>query len=748
MLSSALRSPKIIIAIGILSTLINCREHKGIIWFPGIDNEDLPAPLTIAYPQSGYSLILDQEIPEIRPQLTGSSLTDCKAVPTLPDGLTIEPRSCIITGTPSKETHESTYTIIASNRFESASTELRISTILIGTPPSIGFEGSPFTLTKNNAITPLKPDLTGSPTITCHSSPALPAGLSIHSDTCVISGTPTVQQPSQQYTITAENSYGMGTAEIAIIVTGDSEIPTITIENIRNNGTLESGFIVGKATASTTIQLVEASLDDGPYQAVSGTSSWKYKLPTDSSMRYKSMHTIGIRSKDIHGNYSDIITLQFQKGSNKDIDGNGYADVIVGANQYSNNTGRVFIFHSKGTHGINGEYSHQASRIITGEPASGFGTAIASADINGDAYGDLIVSAPSAGNQGRVYVFFSSGDAGIVITSALLASNTITGQSSSWIGNSLDVADFNGDGYADIVVGAYMAANTAGRVYVFHSTGLLGITASSASEATNIINGVPSGPYGRFGYYVATGDINGDGYGDIVVGGRDGNSYAHRAYVFHSSGSEGITASSAESASTIIEGGSTSSFAFSLAVGDINGDRYDDIAVGTTYRSIVYLFHSSGPSGITIFDASSASATVANPTATYFGTTVSLGDLNGDGYADLIVSDHDYASNTGRVYTFHSSGIDGIVSTTAQFASSTITGEMTNSFLGMEALSASDINGDGYQDLLIGARGYDAYAGRVYIFSSGVEGVNSGSVSSASSIISGPSLSSFGISIK
>ncbi|HKZ69178.1 MAG TPA: integrin alpha, partial [Anaerolineales bacterium] len=99
------------------------------------------------------------------------------------------------------------------------------------------------------------------------------------------------------------------------------------------------------------------------------------------------------------------------------------------------------------------------------------------------------------------------------------------------------------------------------------------------------------------------------------------------------------------------------------------------------------------------FQPSSVMTLTGEITGTGFGFPVATaGDVNGDGYDDVIVGAHGYLSYTGRAYVFLGSG-SGLNPTPAF----TATGEVVNSFFGFAAGMAGDVNGDGYADVIIGA---------------------------------------------
>jgi len=212
----------------------------------------------------------------------------------------------------------------------------------------------------------------------------------------------------------------------------------------------------------------------------------------------------------------------------------------------------------------------------------------------------------------------------------------------------------------------------------------------------------------RFGISVATaGDVNGDGYADLVVGasGYDGN--RGKAYVYHGSPA-GLGAAPAWTAA----GEATDNcFGFSVATaGDVNGDGYADLVVGAynywtySYEGKVYVYHGS-PAGLGAAPAWTDTARGAGDDR--FGYSVSsAGDVNSDGYDDLTVGatrfDCDSGYDCGRVYVYHGSPAGLVAAPTW-----TATGENAYDWFGASVATAGDVNGDGYADLVVGAPNYN-----------------------------------------
>jgi hypothetical protein len=164
--------------------------------------------------------------------------------------------------------------------------------------------------------------------------------------------------------------------------------------------------------------------------------------------------------------------------------------------------------------------------------------------------------------------------------------------------------------------------------------------------------------------------------------------------------------------SPTLTGEAFSSFGYAVATaGDVNGDGYSDVIVGAptintdTGRAYVFLGDAAG------LATTPATTLIGEGTQNWFGWSVATaGDVNGDGYADVVVGAHRYASYTGRAYTYL--GGPGGVGTVA---ATTLTGEGTGDQFAWSVATAGDVNGDGYSDVVIGADAYGSLTGRVYV---------------------------------
>lgn len=388
-----------------------------------------------------------------------------------------------------------------------------------------------------------------------------------------------------------------------------------------------------------------------------------------------------------------------------DVNGDGFGDVVVGAAFYDNgevDEGGAFLYLGSAI----GLAATPSWSTEANQSAARLGSCVANAgDVNGDGYADVIVGAylfdNGQANEGRVWVFLGS-------ASGLLSAPAWTfesDQDGARLGYTVATAgDVNGDGFADILVESaeYSSSgyNQNGRVFVF-----LGSNTGLSSSPGRILEGENSGAYFGLGLSTA-GDVNGDGFSDVIAGApfdSNGQSGEGRAYVFFGAASDTSTLPAWTTASTL----AGSLFGFSVAsAGDVNGDGYGDWIVGAPQydagtltlvgRAFIYLGSSTG---LSTSPAWSEGGTQFNE---YFGHSVaSAGDVNGDGFGDVIVGApyHDHGEldeGAAFVYLGSATGVSVIPSWIGE-------GNQVSATYGFSVGTAGDVDGDGFGDVIVGA---------------------------------------------
>jgi len=382
-----------------------------------------------------------------------------------------------------------------------------------------------------------------------------------------------------------------------------------------------------------------------------------------------------------------------------DFNADGEIDLAVGATAYSTNTGRVYIFYNDGSIPIT---AASADVTISGNTTNNyFGASMAAGDFNADGEVDLAVGAYGVSTSvGAAYIFYNDGSYPSTASSAEI---TIGGVAGNYFGCSMAAGDFNANGTTDLAVGGYTYSSNQGRAYVFLNDGSIPTLASSADA---IITGVNST---GFGAKMTSGDLNGDGKMDLVVGEMIANA-VFKVYVFYNGA---ITTKNASGADAIMTGSNTGIWGFvSMTTGDFNADGKTDLAVGETIVSssagAAYIFYNGA---ITTENFSGADVTITGEASSGFGKSMTAGDFNADGRVDLAVGASDYSSSAGRAYIFYN---DSSIPTTAATADIIIAGDASSRF-GSSVISG-DFNADGRTDLAVGASAYSSSAGQVYIY--------------------------------
>lgn len=336
------------------------------------------------------------------------------------------------------------------------------------------------------------------------------------------------------------------------------------------------------------------------------------------------------------------------------------------------------------------------------------GWCVAAGDLNADGYADAIVGVPHGdfgllADAGRVLVRFGPA------FSSFQTVQAPTPKTPANFGYAVAVGDFNGDGKQDLLVGApdedvNAVLTDVGRAYVFFGPTL----------TTSLTLNMPSATTGAdFGQAVAAGDVDQDGKDEIIVGAPEaaqGLNKIGRAYVFNGAGA--LIATLTDSAPA-----AGAHYAWAVAAGDVDGDGDDEVVVGAPEASAGAVV---GGGRVHVYTAPALSTvqTLLEPIAEIganLGETLALGDVNGDGKADIAAGIPDAKpagiNDAGEVCVFLTPGFMGVV-----LSEPTI--ELGADFGFSEAIG--DVNGDGFGDVVVGAQDAtsngDTDAGEAFVF--------------------------------
>ena len=404
--------------------------------------------------------------------------------------------------------------------------------------------------------------------------------------------------------------------------------------------------------------------------------------------------------------------------SSGDVDGDGITDFLIGGS-------KVYLILGKNVGRKTGSTieDYADASFIRENAGDDFGDAVCmTGDVNDDGYDDILIGAHRYDSAtGKTYLMLGKADGwGLDMNIADVADASFVGcNTGDNSGYAVTFAgDINADGFDDILIGAYLAdvgSNlTAGSVYLLLGKGDGWVTNASLADADAVFEGV-STETGIGQNIAAAGDVNADGFDDFLVG-RNGKAYLVSG---KASGWSGIVDLSSMDSSFLTSG------IYKLAsAGDVNQDGFADIIIGADSKNsgtgMVYIvFGKEAPWGrdTDLSVAADASFSGSN-TNDHLGTSVACaGDVNNDGCDDILIGAAWADQYTGMGYLVYGKesgwGKDvAISSTDARFI-----GENTYDYAGFDLTSAGDINGDGNDDFLISAAYFGSYyTGKAYFF--------------------------------
>ena len=425
-----------------------------------------------------------------------------------------------------------------------------------------------------------------------------------------------------------------------------------------------------------------------------------------------------------------------------DVNGDGFADVIVGAyraDPHGSFSGSSYVVFGKASgftatinlSALNGSNGFRLDGVATYDSS---GKVVSKAgDVNGDGFDDVIIGAPGADpsgdSSGSSYVVFgkAGGFAAAIDLSSLngvngfrldgLASGDISGIAVSAAG------DVNGDGIGDLLIGAANAdqgfSGTGSSYVVFGQASGFGSSLSlSTLNGTNgfRIDGAVASTF--LGASVSeAGDINGDGFDDVIVGAVAGASYVVFGQADGFAAAFDVSQLNGATGFRLVGGRSVG------GAGDVNGDGFDDLIVGASFAApngpssgSVYVVFGGSAFGadvqLSALDGSNGFRIDGLRSSDYTGAFVSdAGDVNGDGFSDVLISalgfDRAGATNAGAAFVVfgRAGGFAPVIKVGALNGNEgfRIDGVAGGDKTGTSVSAAGDVNGDGFDDLIVGA---------------------------------------------
>jgi len=424
-----------------------------------------------------------------------------------------------------------------------------------------------------------------------------------------------------------------------------------------------------------------------------------------------------------------------------DVNGDGFDDLLIGADYNDDSgfyAGKAYLIFGK-KYGWNMDtFLNDADASFTGTESENLGQTVAGAgDVNGDGFDDFMIAVRGYNMinklAGKVYLFLGRRSGWSRNMKATTADATFLGEAKDdFAGWSLDGAgDVNGDGFDDILIGAPgpTSERRTGKTYLIFGKASGWSHNTSLFFADAYYQGGGSGD--SSGTSVAgAGDVNGDGFDDFLIGSPYNDETPNdsgQAYLIFGKGDGWSRDNHLSVSGASFRGEDHGDFAGGAVggAGDVNGDGFDDILIGagraeaggeiTTGQAYLFLGGSEGwQMDISLTEADASF--LGEDKHDWAGDEVcGAGDINGDGYDDFLVgayaNEGGYGTKGGQTYLILGKRTGWSINQSLSLADASFLGERDNDNAGQSISGGGDINGDGYDDILIGAPGNDEFGG-------------------------------------
>ncbi|UCH89143.1 MAG: FG-GAP repeat protein, partial [Thermoplasmata archaeon] len=444
----------------------------------------------------------------------------------------------------------------------------------------------------------------------------------------------------------------------------------------------------------------------------------------------------------------------------QDINGDGIDDILIGSENFhspfNTSSGKCYVFFGSRSPWADKYDLSDAPASFVGEKSyDRAGTITSAGDVNGDGLGDILIGAPynddgggdpaiTNDGAGKVYLIFGKKNVLEPDISLSNADVSFIGENAyDNIGYDISTAgDVNGDGFDDILIGTQyndQSGQNAGKIYLILGRGIWWKNQIDLANADHSFVGENEDD--RLHVVSNAGDVNKDGFDDIIFGAPrhdDGGSDTGKVYLIFGSLLGWAKNISVENAYDVCFNGENIGDHLSsvASAGDVNKDGYDDFLIGAPQNDMgganagkVYLIFGKKDPGQSKFNLGNANASFIGENADDYCVNIAgAGDVNGDGYDDFVIASqwNDKGNtNSGQTYLFLGKGGGWKENTNLQNADASFVSSQNHGYSGsmVGRYQPGDINGDGFDDLLIGEPGYsevNSRIGQCYLFFLGI----------------------------